>query len=107
MIIKTELFPFTGKKITANDALKLGLIADVFGDAEFSAKSMEVLETLSNLPTKAIALTKKAFNHSYENDLKENLDLEGIYQQDAPETQDFKEGVTAFLEKRKPNYTGK
>ena len=98
---------FTGKKLTANDALKLGLIADVFGDAEFSAKSMEVLETLSNLPTKAIALTKKAFNHSYENDLKEQLDLEGIYQQDAAETQDFKEGVTAFLEKRKPNYTGK
>ena len=98
---------FTGKKLSANDALKLGLIADVFGDAEFSAKSMEVLETLSNLPTKAIALTKKAFNHSYENDLKEQLDLEGIYQQDAAETQDFKEGVTAFLEKRKPNYTGK
>ena len=47
------------EKLTANDALKLGLIADVFGDAEFSAKSMEVLETLSHLPTKAIALTKK------------------------------------------------
>ena len=75
--------------------MKLGLIADVFGDAEFSAKSMEVLETLSHLPTKAIALTKK---HSIilMKTFKEQLDLEGIYQQDAAETQDFKEGVTAF-----------
>jgi 2-(1,2-epoxy-1,2-dihydrophenyl)acetyl-CoA isomerase len=56
---------------------------------------MEVLETL-NLPTKAIALTKKAFNHSYENDLKEQLDLEGIYQQDAAETQDFKKALLHF-----------
>ena len=96
-----------GYRKSANDDIKKELIADVFGDAEFSTKSMEVLETLSNLPTKAIALTKKAFNHSYENDLKEQLDLEGIYQQDAAETEDFKEGVAAFLEKRKPNYTGK
>lgn len=98
---------FTGKKLSSNDALKLGLIADVFADVEFFEKSMEVLETLSNLPTKAIALTKKAFNHSYENDLKQQLDLEGIYQQAAAESEDFNEGVTAFLEKRKPNYKGK
>ncbi len=85
-----------GKKISANDALNLGLIADVFGDAEFSAKSMEVLETLSNLPTKAIALTKKAFNHSYENDLKEQLDLEGIYQQDEQKPKISKKALLHF-----------
>ena len=98
---------FTGKKLSATEAKNMGLIADVFPDDNFMESAMEVLTTLSNLPTKAIALTKKAFNESYENSLSEQLDVEGILQQEAAETEDFREGVTAFLEKRKPNYKGK
>lgn len=98
---------FTGKKLSATEAKNMGLIADVFPDENFIESAMEVLTTLSNLPTKAIALTKKAFNESYENSLSEQLDIEGILQQEAAETEDFREGVTAFLEKRKPNYKGK
>ena len=98
---------FTGKKLSATEAKNLGLIADVFADETFTEQSMEVLTTLSNLPTKAISLTKKAFNESYENSLSEQLDVEGILQQEAAESEDFREGVSAFLEKRKPNYQGK
>ena len=98
---------FTGKKLSANEAKNLGLIADVFSDENFMEQSMEVLTTLSNLPTKAIYLTKKAFNESYENTLTQQLDIEGILQQEAAESEDFREGVVAFLEKRKPNYQGK
>ena len=98
---------FTGKKLSATEAKNLGLIADVFPDENFMESAMEVLTTLSNLPTKAISLTKKAFNESYENSLNEHLDVEGILQQEAADTEDFREGVTAFLEKRKPNYKGK
>ncbi|MGZ5264545.1 MAG: enoyl-CoA hydratase/isomerase family protein [Kaistella sp.] len=97
---------FTGKKIPASEAKSMGFIADYFTDEQFVEKSMEVLTTLSYLPTKAIALTKKAFNESYDNSLKHQLDLEGILQQEAADTADFREGVAAFLEKRKPNYTG-
>ena len=98
---------FTGKKLSATEAKNMGLIADVFPDENFMESAMEVLTTLSNLPTKAISLTKKAFNESYDNNLSQQLDLEGILQQEAAETEDFREGVAAFLEKRKPNYQGK
>ena len=98
---------FTGKKISATEAKQIGLIADVFEDENFAVNAMGVLEQISNLPTKAIALTKKAFNESYDNSLSKQLDVEGILQQEAAETEDFREGVTAFLEKRKPNYRGR
>ena len=98
---------FTGKKLSSTEAKNLGLIAEVFPDDTFENEVLEVLTQLSNLPTTAIALTKMAFNKSYTNSLKEQLDIEGIYQQEAAETDDFKEGVDAFLEKRKPNYKGK
>lgn len=98
---------FTGKKLSSYDAKNLGLIADVFKDEEFQSKSLEILENISNSTTIALGLTKKAFNESYSNTLKEQLDLEGFLQQEAAETEDFNEGVSAFLEKRKPIYKGK
>ncbi len=98
---------FTGKKLSATEAKTLGLVPEVFGDEDFQKEALAILEHLSNLPTKAIGLTKKAFNKSYDNTLEEQLDLEGIYQQKAAFSKDFMEGVSAFLEKRKPNYTGK
>ncbi|MCE3076955.1 enoyl-CoA hydratase-related protein [Chryseobacterium gwangjuense] len=98
---------FTGKKLSAEEAKSYGLVAEVFNEEEFAPKSMGILEKMSNMPTAAIKLTKKAFAASYNNTLKEQLELEGDLQQEAAETEDFKEGVSAFLEKRKPNYKGK
>jgi 2-(1,2-epoxy-1,2-dihydrophenyl)acetyl-CoA isomerase len=98
---------FTGKKLYAEEAKSYGLVAEVFTEEEFTSKSMEILEKLSNMPTAAIKLTKKAFAHSYDNTLKEQLDLEADLQQEASGTEDFVEGVNAFLQKRKPNYKGK
>ena len=98
---------FTGKKLSAVEAKQMGLIADVFENENFLVNAMGILEQISNQPTKAIALTKKAFNESYDNNLSQQLELEGILQQEAAESEDFREGVFAFLEKRKPKYRGK
>ncbi|KIC65184.1 enoyl-CoA hydratase/isomerase family protein [Chryseobacterium taiwanense] len=98
---------FTGKKLSAEEARSYGLVAEVFNEEDFLPKSMEILEKMSNMPTAAIKLTKKAFAHSYNNTLKEQLELEGDLQQEAAETEDFIEGVNAFLQKRKPNYKGR
>lgn len=98
---------FTGKKISAQEAKTLGLIADVFNENDFTEGTLAVLETLANAPTKALSLTKKAFNASYSNSLEEQLLLEAKLQQEAAESEDFREGVAAFLEKRKPQYRGK
>ncbi len=98
---------FTGKRLSADEAKSYGLVAEVFSEEEFVPKSIEILEKMSNMPTAAIKLTKKAFAASYSNSLKEQLELEGDLQQTAAETEDFKEGVTAFLQKRKPDYKGR
>jgi len=97
---------FTGKKLYASEAKNLGLIAEVFKDEDFEDKANQILEQISNLPTKALSITKDAFNKSYINNLEDQLELESRAQQKAAETDDFKEGIAAFLEKRKPNYKG-
>ena len=58
------------------------------------------------MPTKSIGLIKTLLNKSYENDLANQLDLEKELQTIAASTKDYKEGVSAFLDKRSPNYIG-
>ena len=96
-----------GEKITADEAERIGMIYKVYDDAEFVAASVKLAEQLAQLPPKAIALTKRAMNHSFVSSLDDQLHDEEILQQQASRTQDFKEGVQAFLEKRTPQFKGK
>ena len=93
-------------KISATEAERLGMIYKVFTDVEFEEASWKIATKLAKMPTKALAYIKHALNQSFNNSLEDQLALEGEYQVKASETADYKEGVTAFLEKRKPEFKG-
>ncbi len=96
----------TGDKLTAEDAKGFGIVYKLFEDAELAEKSVEFANTIAALPTKAIGLTKRLLNQSFKNTLPEQLNFEGKMQVESANSYDHKEGVKAFLEKRKPEFKG-
>ena len=96
----------TGDKVMAAEAEKMGMIYKVFEDAEFEEESKKIAIALSQMPTKGLAYTKHALNHSFHNKWEEQLLLEDEYQQKAAKTLDFNEGINSFLEKRNPVFKG-
>lgn len=96
----------TGRKVKAAEALQLGLINQIAADADLSAETKKLAHRLAELPTRAIGLTKRAMNAAWTNALDAQLDYEAQLQTTAGQTRDHREGVTAFLEKRPPKFTG-
>jgi 2-(1,2-epoxy-1,2-dihydrophenyl)acetyl-CoA isomerase len=97
---------FTGEKVSAERAHKLGLINLVVSEAELMPYAANLAAKLASLPTKAIALTKQLLNRSFGRSFQEQFDAEIAAQETAARTDDHGEGLRAFLEKRKPNFTG-
>lgn len=97
----------TGDKLSSKDAEQMNMIYKSIPDEEFDSFIGDFSKKIAQMPTKGLALTKKAVNMSFENNLTEQLDLEEKLQTEAGNTFDFKEGVNAFLEKRKANFIGK
>lgn len=104
---KAHYLAFTGKKITAQEASEMGMIADVFPDGEFEQRAFEIIQHIVDMPTYALWLTKRAFRKANDNRLNEQLTLESDYQGEAAATEDFAEGVEAFVNQRKPLFKGK
>ncbi|MFK7948597.1 MAG: enoyl-CoA hydratase-related protein [Saprospiraceae bacterium] len=96
-----------GDRVGAVEAERIGMIYKVLPIETFADDSLALAERLAKMPTHGLALTKRLFNQALNNDLETQLNLEGKLQVEASETEDYTEGVNAFLEKRKPNFRGK
>jgi 2-(1,2-epoxy-1,2-dihydrophenyl)acetyl-CoA isomerase len=95
-----------GDKVTAPEALTMGMIYKIFPIALFEEEVKTLAENLAQMPTKAIGLTKRLLNQSMHNNLEQQLKLESDLQIEASSSNDYNEGVTAFVEKRKPEFKG-
>lgn len=96
----------TGRRVKADEALRIGLVNRVVPDGELAGVVAELARKLANLPTLAIALTKRAINAAWNNDLDTQLEYEAELQATAGRSHDHREGVMAFLQKRNPRFTG-
>lgn len=103
---KASALMMLGDQVSAAEAERLGMIYKVLPADEFAAESLNMAVKLSKMPTEALAYTKHLLSQSMTNDFDQQLEQEKIYQARSATTDDYKEGIAAFLEKRKPNFAG-
>ena len=96
-----------GDKISAEEAEKMGMIYKCVSLEDFEVTISKLALKLANMPTKALGLIKELYNKSMTNDLEAQLALESKLQIEAASTEDYAEGVAAFIEKRKPDFKGR
>lgn len=104
---KASALMMTGDKVSAIEAEKMGMIYKVIDEATFADDAYTQALTLAQMPTQGLAFTKMALNNSMTATLTEQLREEDRLQRKAAVTTDYHEGINAFLEKRKANFTGK
>jgi 2-(1,2-epoxy-1,2-dihydrophenyl)acetyl-CoA isomerase len=96
----------SNRKLTAAEALAWGLVDEVVEADSLASRAAELGATYAAAPTRGIGMSKRLFDHAAHATLDEQLALEAELQTAATKTDDFREGVAAFLEKRPPNFTG-
>ena len=104
---KASALAMLGDKVSAEEAERIGMIYKHVPSEDFESAIQKLATKMAHMPTKALGLIKKTFNQSLTNTLSEQLALESKYQIEAASSEDYMEGVAAFIEKRKPEFKGK
>jgi 2-(1,2-epoxy-1,2-dihydrophenyl)acetyl-CoA isomerase len=97
----------SNRRLTAAEVYAWGLVSEVFEADSFAARVAERAAELAAGPTRAIALTKRLFDEAATSTLEEQLEREAAMQAEAAQTEDFREGVAAFGEKRESRFEGR
>jgi len=103
---KATAMMMLGDKISSMEAFNMGMIYKIIAAGIFEEEVANLAATLAQMPTKALGLTKRLLNQSMTNNLEQQLAMESDLQIEASSSNDYKEGVTAFVEKRKPVFKG-
>lgn len=96
----------SNRRLTAAEAHAWGLVSEVVEADAFAARTAELAATYAAMPTRAVGMTKRLFDHADKSTLEEQLELEAQLQAAAVQTSDFREGVAAFAEKRPASFSG-
>ena len=104
---KTFMLQYTGDVLSAEDSLDLGIVNKVTEHGQLMEETMELAHRIASGATYSMALIKRLIHESLHTNLEESLKLAGPAQDIARQTFDHKEGVKAFVEKRKPNFIGR
>jgi len=104
---KTFMLQYTGEIVSAEESLELGIVNKVTPHEQLMNETMDLANRIASGATYSMALIKKLIHESLHTNLEESLKLAGPAQDIARQTSDHKEGVKAFVEKRKPNFTGR
>jgi len=97
----------SGRQLTAADAHAWGFVSEVVEAGKLAGRAASVAAELAALPTRAIGMTKRLLDRAGSGTFEEQLELEAQFQATAASSEDFAEGVAAFLEKREPRFTGR
>jgi 2-(1,2-epoxy-1,2-dihydrophenyl)acetyl-CoA isomerase len=100
-------FMASGRRLTAPEAQAWGLVSEVVEDEALAGRAAEAAQAFAELPPRAVGMTKRLLDGARVRSLEQQLELEAQLQAVATQTEDFREGVAAFLEKRKPEFTGR